>query len=354
MSASELLWGTQRAPKARVASEVAALLAFSAIRNGDRVGLILSTSHRSSASSRRKRARSTSCASSARSSASRPAGGRRDAERRGSASSGRTAREAPRRSDPLRRVRRIRTSARRPTCSRRSSRRSRTCRAGAASRSSSPIGSRQGWERSLSLALRSTMSSPSSSSTSATSSLPDVGLATFEDSRERRDDRRRHRRTSASALTSPHEMRASKRRGAGVLQARSRLGRGRHGGSFVKPIRDLFARRARRALADEAHWCIRCCLRSRSEPSQCVRGESPRVPRAPTATPAPTRMAASRACRKAPKSTDRHLCRSVSPRAGRAATRRRLSISVRTARARRSFRQGLDLSSAIRRERRRS
>ncbi len=43
LSASER-FGTQRAPKARVASEVAALLAFSAIRNQDRVGLILSTS----------------------------------------------------------------------------------------------------------------------------------------------------------------------------------------------------------------------------------------------------------------------------------------------------------------------
>lgn len=36
-------FGTQRADKARVASEVSALLAFSAIRNGDRVGLILAT-----------------------------------------------------------------------------------------------------------------------------------------------------------------------------------------------------------------------------------------------------------------------------------------------------------------------
>jgi len=36
-------FGTQRAPKTRVASEVAALLAFSAIRNNDRVGMILST-----------------------------------------------------------------------------------------------------------------------------------------------------------------------------------------------------------------------------------------------------------------------------------------------------------------------
>mgnify|MGYP003349974580 CR=1 FL=1 len=43
LSASER-FGTRRAPKARVASEVAALLAFSAIRNSDRVGLILSTS----------------------------------------------------------------------------------------------------------------------------------------------------------------------------------------------------------------------------------------------------------------------------------------------------------------------
>jgi uncharacterized protein (DUF58 family) len=42
LSASER-FGTQRAPKVRVASEVAALLAFSAIRNNDRVGLILAT-----------------------------------------------------------------------------------------------------------------------------------------------------------------------------------------------------------------------------------------------------------------------------------------------------------------------
>jgi uncharacterized protein (DUF58 family) len=43
MSPSER-FGTQRAPKARVASEVSALLAFSAIRNNDRVGLILASS----------------------------------------------------------------------------------------------------------------------------------------------------------------------------------------------------------------------------------------------------------------------------------------------------------------------
>jgi uncharacterized protein (DUF58 family) len=42
LSASER-FGTRRANKVRVASEVAALLAFSAIRNSDRVGLILST-----------------------------------------------------------------------------------------------------------------------------------------------------------------------------------------------------------------------------------------------------------------------------------------------------------------------
>jgi uncharacterized protein (DUF58 family) len=42
LSASER-FGTQRAPKVRVASEVAALLAFSAIRNNDRVGLIVAT-----------------------------------------------------------------------------------------------------------------------------------------------------------------------------------------------------------------------------------------------------------------------------------------------------------------------
>jgi uncharacterized protein (DUF58 family) len=42
LSASER-FGTKRAPKMRVASEVAALLAFSAIRNNDRVGLIIAT-----------------------------------------------------------------------------------------------------------------------------------------------------------------------------------------------------------------------------------------------------------------------------------------------------------------------
>ena len=42
LSASER-FGTRRAAKVRVASEVAALLAFSAIRNNDRVGLIITT-----------------------------------------------------------------------------------------------------------------------------------------------------------------------------------------------------------------------------------------------------------------------------------------------------------------------
>jgi uncharacterized protein (DUF58 family) len=42
LSASER-FGTRRVPKVRVASEVAALLAFSAIRNNDRVGLIVAT-----------------------------------------------------------------------------------------------------------------------------------------------------------------------------------------------------------------------------------------------------------------------------------------------------------------------
>lgn len=42
MSASEQ-WGTVRAPKAQVAAEVSALCAFSAIKNNDNVGLVLST-----------------------------------------------------------------------------------------------------------------------------------------------------------------------------------------------------------------------------------------------------------------------------------------------------------------------
>jgi uncharacterized protein (DUF58 family) len=42
LSQSEL-WGTRRASKARVAAEVCALCAFSAIKNNDRVGLVLTT-----------------------------------------------------------------------------------------------------------------------------------------------------------------------------------------------------------------------------------------------------------------------------------------------------------------------
>ncbi len=42
LSASEQ-WGTKRASKARVAAEVSALCAFSAIKNNDRVGLVLAT-----------------------------------------------------------------------------------------------------------------------------------------------------------------------------------------------------------------------------------------------------------------------------------------------------------------------
>lgn len=42
LSQSEL-WGTRRASKARVAAEVCALCAFSAIKNNDRVGLVLAT-----------------------------------------------------------------------------------------------------------------------------------------------------------------------------------------------------------------------------------------------------------------------------------------------------------------------
>jgi uncharacterized protein (DUF58 family) len=36
-------WGTRRAPKAQVAAEISALCAFSAIKNNDRVGLVLAT-----------------------------------------------------------------------------------------------------------------------------------------------------------------------------------------------------------------------------------------------------------------------------------------------------------------------
>ena len=45
LSASEQ-WGTIRAPKAQVAAEVSALCAFSAIKNNDNVGLVISTDDR--------------------------------------------------------------------------------------------------------------------------------------------------------------------------------------------------------------------------------------------------------------------------------------------------------------------
>ena len=52
-------FGTRRAPKARVASEVAALLAFSAIRNNDRVGAHPVDEQGRAHRRRRRRARST-------------------------------------------------------------------------------------------------------------------------------------------------------------------------------------------------------------------------------------------------------------------------------------------------------
>ena len=59
MSQSEQ-WGTARASKARVAAEIGALCAFSAIKNNDRVGLILGTEVEESFFVPCSRARSTS------------------------------------------------------------------------------------------------------------------------------------------------------------------------------------------------------------------------------------------------------------------------------------------------------
>ena len=159
LSASER-FGTRRAAKARVASEVAALLAFSAIRNNDRVGLILATDKVE----------------------------RIVPPKKGEKHVMRVVREIlgfePKWSEGAgARVRRqgaACASARRPTSRRRSSR-SCACRGGGASRSSSATSSTRGTSARSRSRRPSTTSSRWCSSIARDAQLPDVGLATFED-----------------------------------------------------------------------------------------------------------------------------------------------------------------------------
>ena len=61
------LFGSGEQSKRELAAEIASVLAFSAIRNNDKVGLILFTRRRSRSSFRRAKGAATCCASSAKS-----------------------------------------------------------------------------------------------------------------------------------------------------------------------------------------------------------------------------------------------------------------------------------------------
>jgi uncharacterized protein (DUF58 family) len=198
-------FGTRRANKVRVASEVAALLAFSAIRNNDRVGLILSTSKIE----------------------------RIVAPKKGEKHVMRVIREIlgfDAQLDPPKRIR--------------------------DKRGAPFLGARtafivsdffaQGHERALALAAVKHDIIPVALVDPRDLTLPDVGLATFEDLESGESilvD------TSDSAVVA-HHANAMKKLVAERRQLFNKLGLDsveiETGGSFVAPLRDLFARRARR------------------------------------------------------------------------------------------------------------
>jgi uncharacterized protein (DUF58 family) len=222
LSASER-FGTQRAPKARVASEVAALLAFSAIRNNDRVGLILSTSKVERIIPPKKgekhvmRVIREILGFEAPPAASAQSTETRRAPRLGAATDLKSALEA------------LAHVARR--------------------RSVAFIVSdffTSGYERALSLASAKHDVIPVVLTDRREMDLPDVGLATFEDLEsgemvvvDTSDKRvRAHYRTEMARIRDTRRQLFFKL-GLDSVEVET-------GGSFVKPIRDLFARRARR------------------------------------------------------------------------------------------------------------
>jgi len=215
-------FGTQRAPKTRVASEVAALLAFSAIRNNDRVGLILSTSKIE----------------------------RIVPPKKGEKHVMRVVREIlgfePKPSSPTPRA----PDAPPPLGAQTDLKTALEALVGVARRRSIAFVVSdffaQGYERALAVAARKHDVIPVVLVDPRDMELPDVGLATFEDLE------------SGEAVlvdTSDRRVRAAyadsmKRLTLARNQAFLKLGVDtveiRTGGSFVKPLRDLFARRARR------------------------------------------------------------------------------------------------------------
>jgi len=222
LSASER-FGTQRAPKARVASEVAALLAFSAIRNNDRVGLILSTSKVERIVPPKKGEKHV-----------------------------------------MRVIREILGFEAPPAASAQTEDTSRAPRLGAATDLKSALEAlahvarrrsvafvisdffTSGYERALALASAKHDVIPVVLTDRREMELPDVGLATFEDLEsgemiavDTSDKRvRAHYRTEMAKLRQTQRQLFMKL-GIDSVEVET-------GGSFVKPLRDLFARRARR------------------------------------------------------------------------------------------------------------
>jgi uncharacterized protein (DUF58 family) len=222
LSASER-FGTQRAPKARVASEVAALLAFSAIRNNDRVGLILSTSKVERIVPPKKGEKHV-----------------------------------------MRVIREILGFEAPPAASAQTDDTRRVPKLGAATDLKSALESlahiarrrsvafivsdffASGYERALSLASAKHDVIPVVLTDKREQELPDVGLATFEDLEsgemvlvDTSDKRvRAHYRTEMARIRDTRRQLFYKL-GLDSVEVET-------GGSFVKPIRDLFARRARR------------------------------------------------------------------------------------------------------------
>mgnify|MGYP001023509511 CR=1 FL=1 len=222
LSASER-FGTQRAPKTRVASEIAALLAFSAIRNNDRVGLILSTSKIERIVPPKKGEKHVMrvVREILGFEAPAPTGARRESQGRvpplGAATDLKSALEA------LAHVARRRSVA-------------------------FVISDflTTGYERALSLASAKHDVIPIVLLDKRDAELPDVGLATFEDLEsgdmvvvDTSDKRvRAHYKKEMKRLRDVRRQ-VFLKLGLDVVEIET-------GGSFVKPLRDLFARRARR------------------------------------------------------------------------------------------------------------
>ena len=216
-------FGTRRAPKTRVASEVAALVAFSAIRNNDRVGLILSTNKIERIVPPKKgekhvmRVVREILAFTPQSSASAPGRNARGEPILGAATDLKTALE--------------------------------TLVGVARRRSIAFVVSdffAQGYERALALAAAKHDVVPVVLVDPRDIDLPDVGLATFEDLESGEmvivdTSDKRVRAHYKSEMTNLREQRRQLFFKLGLDSVEVETG-----GSFVKPLRDLFARRSKR------------------------------------------------------------------------------------------------------------